>query len=62
MDLGIITMEDIIGVVGEIYDEHEEVIDWKSNPGGWNYVVQGHTDLEKFLDDSTVNRRLGHLQ
>jgi CBS domain containing-hemolysin-like protein len=55
-------MEDIIGVVGEIYDEHEEVIDWKSNPGGWNYVVQGHTDLEKFLDDSTVNRRLGHLQ
>ena len=49
---GIITMEDIIEeLVGEIYDEHDEVIDVEIKPlADGSYVVQGHTNLEKFLD------------
>jgi CBS domain containing-hemolysin-like protein len=49
---GIITMEDIIEeLVGEIYDEHDEIIDIEIKPlADGSYVVQGHTNLEKFLD------------
>ncbi len=49
---GLVTMEDIIEeLVGEIYDEHDEVTDEEVKPlDDGSYLVQGYTNLEKFLD------------
>lgn len=65
--MGIVTLEDILEeLVGEIWDEHEEVIEDIVPLDDHTYRVQGHADLEEFLgffhldpeddeDNSTVN-------
>lgn len=48
---GIITMEDIIEeLVGEIYDEHDEVVEYYKNIGDNKYLVKGDLDIEDFFE------------
>ena len=49
--LGIVTMEDILEeLVGEIWDEHEEVEPEIRRIGDDGYIVSGSMNLEKFFD------------
>ena len=48
--LGLVTMEDILEeLVGEIYDEHDERIDYITPTGEDTYLVQGDTALSKLF-------------
>ena len=48
--LGLVTMEDILEeLVGEIYDEHDERIDYITPTGEDTYLVQGDTTLSKLF-------------
>lgn len=48
--LGIITMEDILEeLVGEIYDEHDEQIEYIKPFADDTYIVQGETPLSKLM-------------
>ena len=50
--LGIVTMEDILEeLVGEIWDEHDEVEEDIQEIGENTYLVDGSTNLEDFLDE-----------
>ena len=50
--LGIVTMEDILEeLVGEIWDEHDEVEEEIQEIGENTYLVDGSTNLEDFLDE-----------
>ncbi|MBP7221672.1 MAG: HlyC/CorC family transporter [Sedimentibacter sp.] len=48
---GLITMEDIIEeLVGEIWDEHDEVIEWFKKIGEDKYLVSCNADIDDMLD------------
>ena len=48
---GIITMEDIIEeLVGEIWDEHDEVIEWFKKIGEGRYLISCNADIEDMFD------------
>lgn len=48
---GIVTMEDIIEeLVGEIWDEHDEVIEWFKKIDEDKYLVSCNADIEDMLD------------
>lgn len=48
---GIVTMEDIIEeLVGEIWDEHDEVIEWFTKIGEDKYLVSCNADIDDMLD------------
>ena len=48
---GLITMEDIIEeLVGEIWDEHDEVIEWFKKIGDDKYLVSCNADIDDMLD------------
>ena len=48
---GIVTLEDVIeSLVGEIYDEHDEVIEDIVKLSETNYKVLGSTSIDKFLE------------
>ena len=50
--LGIVTMEDILEeLVGEIWDEHDEVEEDIQEIGENTYLVDGSTNLDDFLDE-----------
>ena len=50
--LGIVTMEDILEeLVGEIWDEHDEVEEEIQEIGENTYLVEGSTNLEDFFDE-----------
>ncbi len=48
---GLVTMEDIIEeLVGEIWDEHDEVIEWFKKIGEDKYLVSCNADVEDMFD------------
>lgn len=73
--VGIVTLEDILEeIVGEIWDEHDEVVEDISEPYEGEYIVLGGANLDKLFErlgideqsDSVtvggwITRELGHL-
>ncbi|MDE6550812.1 MAG: hemolysin family protein [Clostridia bacterium] len=55
--MGIVTMEDIIEqLVGEIWDEHDEVVEDFNKISDDKYYVQGEVNLEEFFDFFDIKR------
>ena len=49
---GIVTMEDALEeLVGEIYDEHDDVEDWVTKVDETSYIINADYDLEDLFDD-----------
>ena len=49
---GIVTMEDALEeLVGEIYDEHDDIEDWVIKVDGASYIVNADYDLEDLFED-----------
>ena len=49
---GIVTMEDILEeLVGEIWDEHDEVVEDVEKTGDGEYLVQGNLTVEEFFEE-----------
>ncbi len=53
---GIVTMEDILEeLVGEIWDEHDEVVEDVSKIGDGEFLVQGTLELEEFFEEFGID-------
>ncbi len=53
---GIVTMEDILEeIVGEIWDEHDEVIEPVRKCGKDTYLVSGHMDFDDFCEYFSID-------
>ena len=49
--LGIVTLEDILEeLVGEIWDEHDEVVDYFTKLDDEHYLVDGNAELSEFFE------------
>lgn len=55
---GIITMEDILEeLVGEIYDEHDEVIEFYKKIDDNTYLVKGSLEIEDFFEHFQIDNK-----
>ncbi|MCF7923518.1 MAG: hemolysin family protein [Candidatus Izimaplasma sp.] len=54
---GIVTMEDALEeLVGEIYDEHDEVIETITKKDDYNYLINADYDLEDLFEDLNLGK------
>jgi CBS domain containing-hemolysin-like protein len=57
--LGIVTMEDILEeIVGDIWDEHDEIIEQMIKIDEKNYRVKGYADLEDVFEELGIDEEL----
>lgn len=53
---GIVTLEDVLEeIVGDIWDEHDEIVEEIKEISEKEYIVSGMTNLEKFLDTFDID-------
>ncbi len=53
---GIVTLEDILEeIVGEIWDEHDEIVQEIEKTGEREYIVSGKANLEKLFDELDIS-------
>lgn len=56
--LGIATMEDVLEeLVGDIWDEHDEVVDYFTKKDDNHYIVDGRADLDDFFELFSIEDR-----
>lgn len=56
--LGIATMEDVLEeLVGDIWDEHDEVVDYFTKKDDTHYIVDGRADLDDFFELFSIEDR-----
>jgi len=57
--VGIVTMEDILEeIVGDIWDEHDEVIEEITRLDEYNYRVKGYADLEEIFEQLGIDEEV----
>ena len=54
--VGLVSLEDILEeIVGDIWDEHDEIVEEIKEVGEGEYIVSGKANIEKFFDELDVD-------